>query len=282
MNRNSWRSILRFWIRDKRALIGIIILLFAVFFAIFAPQLAPYDPMSQKFVSLEAPSNKHWLGTDDIGRDLLSRIIFGARISLFVGVVTVAISLVVGVTVGLLAGYYGGWIDMILMRYIDLQWAFPNIIIAVGLVALFGTGLWNVIAAITLAYLDDFARITRGQVLVLREEDFTAAAKAQGASDARILYRHLLPNLVAPIIVQASISVAAAILAEAALSFLGLGVSLSTPSWGLILNGARGYFSLAWWLGIFPGLAIMLVVLAINFVGDGLRDFLDVKDVSRV
>lgn len=281
MNRDSWQSILRFWIRDKRALIGIILLLLAVFFAIFAPQLAPYDPMSQDFIPLEPPSSEHWLGTDDIGRDLLSRIIFGSRISLFVGVVTVVISLVVGVTMGLLAGYYGGWIDMILMRYIDLQWAFPNIIIAVGLVALFGAGLWNVIAAITLAYLDDFARITRGQVLALREEDFTAAAKAQGASDARILYRHLLPNLVAPIIVQASISVASAILAEAALSFLGLGVSPSTPSWGLILNGARGYFSLAWWLGIFPGLAIMLVVLAINFVGDGLRDFFDVKDVSR-
>lgn len=280
MNR-SWTGLGRFLRRDKRASFGLFILFLAAFGALLAPWLAPYDPLAQDFLSLEPPSWDHPLGTDDVGRDLLSRLIFGARISLFVGVVTVALSLVLGVALGLLAGYFGGWVDMLIMRYIDLQWAFPNIIIAVGLVAIFGAGLWNVIVAITLAYLDDFARITRGQVLALREEDFVTSAKALGASSGRILMRHILPNALAPIIVQATVAVAAAILAEAGLSFLGLGVNPTTPSWGLILNGARGYISLAWWYSVFPGLAIMLVVLAINFLGDGLRDFFDVKEINR-
>jgi peptide/nickel transport system permease protein len=190
----------------------------------------------------------------------------------------VALAATLGVTLGLLSGYYGRWVDMLVMRYIDLQWAFPNFIIAVGLVAVFGTGLENVIVAVTLAFLDDFARITRGMVLALREEDFVAAARAMGASDRRIMFRHVLPNAISPIIVQATVSVSYAILAEAGLSFLGLGVKPTTPTWGLILNDARPFFLSAWWLGIFPGLAIMLVVLSINFVGDGLRDLLDVKE----
>lgn len=189
-----------------------------------------------------------------------------------------ALAATLGVTLGLLSGYYGRWVDMLVMRYIDLQWAFPNFIIAVGLVAVFGTGLENVIVAVTLAFLDDFARITRGMVLALREEDFVAAARAMGASDRRIMFRHVLPNAISPIIVQATVSVSYAILAEAGLSFLGLGVKPTTPTWGLILNDARPFFLSAWWLGIFPGLAIMLVVLSINFVGDGLRDLLDVKE----
>jgi peptide/nickel transport system permease protein len=221
------------------------------------------------------PSISHPLGTDDLGRDLFSRIIQGTRISLFVGVSTVAISLVLGVLMGLAAGYYGGWIDMIIMRYIDIQWAFPNFIIAVYLVAVFGAGLSNVIVAISLAFLDDFARITRGMVLTLKESQFVDAARVMGASDWRIMLRHILPNAAAPLIVQATVSVSYAILGEASLSFLGLGVESDTPTWGLILSESRSFISRAWWLGVFPGLALMITVLSINFLGDALRDILD-------
>jgi peptide/nickel transport system permease protein len=267
----------RLW-RDRRATVGLAVLVLAVLSAVFAPLLAPYDPQFQSDALFQAPSVRHWLGTDDLGRDLLSRILFGSRISLFVGITTVGLAALLGVVLGILSGYYGGWVDMLVMRYIDLQWAFPNFIIAVALVAVFGTGLENVIVAVTLAFLDDFARITRGMVLALREEDFVAAARAVGAGDRRIMLRHILPNAGSPIIVQATVSISYAILAEAGLSFLGLGVKPTTPTWGLILNDARPFFQSAWWLGIFPGLAIMLVVLSINFVGDGLRDLLDVKE----
>ncbi len=265
-------------LRDKRATAGLIVLTVILLAAIFAPIISPYDPLSQEFGMMEAPSTAHIMGTDDLGRDLFTRIIYGTRISLFVGIVTVAMSLVVGVGMGLLSGYYGGWIDTILMRYIDLQWAFPNFIIAVYLVAIFGTGLLNVIVAVSLAFLDDFARITRGMVLSIREEEYVVAARSLGASDVQIMLRHVLPNAVAPIIVQATISVSYAILAEAALSFLGLGVKSSTPTWGLIISDARSFFSRAWWLAVYPGLAIMVTVLSINFLGDALRDILDVRN----
>jgi peptide/nickel transport system permease protein len=191
------------------------------------------------------------------------------------------ISATIGIFLGLVAGYRGGWADSIIMRYIDLQWAFPNFIIAVYLVAVFGTGLLNVVIAISLAFLDDFARVVRAMVLSLREQEFVLAARAMGASDTRIQRRHILPNTVAPVIVQATVSVSYAILAEAGLSFLGLGVEPTTPTWGLILADARSFISRAWWLAVFPGLAITLTVLSINFVGDALRDILDVRDQSR-
>lgn len=265
-------------LRDKRATAGLIILVLIVFGTIAAPLITPYDPQAQSFGMMEPPSLQHILGTDDLGRDLFARILYGARVSLFVGIVTVGLSLVVGVTMGLLSGYYGGWIDTILMRYIDLQWAFPNFIIAVYLVAVFGTGLSNVIVAVSLAFLDDFARITRGMVLSIREEEYVLAAKSLGASDQHIMLRHILTNALAPIIVQATISVSYAILAEAGLSFLGLGVKPTTPTWGLIVSDARTFFSRAWWLGVYPGLAIMITVLSINFLGDALRDILDVRN----
>ena len=188
------------------------------------------------------------------------------------------IALVSGLGLGILAGYLGGWVDHVIMRYIDLQWAFPNFIIAVYLVAVFGTGLANVIVAISLAFVDDFARIARSMVLSIKEEQYVAAARTVGVSDFRIMWRHILPNAAAPIIVQATVSVSYAILGEASLSFLGLGVEADTPTWGLILADARSFISRAWWLGIFPGLAIMLTVLSINFIGDALRDFLDVRE----
>lgn len=276
------RGLARRLARDRRALFALAVLALATVSAVFAPWLAPYDPIDQTADILLPPARAHPLGTDDLGRDLLSRIIYGSRVSLFVGVVTVGVATVAGVVLGLLAGYYGRWVDMLVMRYIDLQWAFPNFIIAVGLVAVFGTGLLNVLVAVTLAYVDDFARITRGMVLALREEEFVVAARAVGTSDARIMFREILPNALSPILVQATVGVSYAILAEAALSFLGLGVKPATPTWGLILNDARPFFVEAWWLGIFPGLAIMLAVLSINFLGDGLGDLLNVKESQGI
>lgn len=275
-------SALRIMMRDRRAFFGMVYLSILLTAAVFAPWIAPYDPNAMDYMMLEAPSWSHPLGVDDLGRDLLSRIIHGARVSLFVGVSTVAIAGVLGVMMGIAAAFYRGWIDTVIMRYIDLQWAFPNILIAVYLVATFGTGLLNVIVAISLAYLDDFARITRGMTLTVKEEQYIAAAHTTGCSDWRIMARHILPNITAPVIVLATVSVSNAILAEAVLSFLGLGVSSDTPTWGLILAEARSFISRAWWLGIFPGLAIMLTVLSINFLGDALRDLLDVRETRDI
>jgi len=273
--RASWWQQLR---RDKKAVLGLIVLATLLFVAVFADLIAPYDPNDMAFDMMLEPSTEHVLGTADLGRDLFARILHGTRISLFVGISTVAISLVLGVLMGVAAGYYGGWIDMVIMRYIDLQWAFPNFIIAVYLVAVFGAGLTNVIIAIALAFLDDFARIARSMVLTLKESQYVDAARVMGASDWRIMCRHILPNATAPIIVQATVSVSYAILGEAGLSFLGLGVEADTPTWGLILSESRSFISRAWWLGVFPGLAIMITVLAINFVGDSLRDIMDVRE----
>lgn len=279
--RAGWRQFRAVLLRDKKALAGVAVLSVFVLAAIFGPFLSPYDPNDMLFEMMAPPSLAHPLGTDDLGRDLLSRIVVGTRISLFVGVSTVAIALVIGVALGLVAGYFGGWIDNIIMRYIDLQWAFPNFIIAVYLVAVFGTGLLNIIVAISLAFVDDFARVARSMVLTIKEEQYIAAARTVGVPTHRIIWRHVLPNATAPIIVQATVSVSYAILGEASLSFLGLGVEADTPTWGLILADARSFISRAWWLGIFPGLAIMLTVLAINFIGDALRDFLDVREVAE-
>lgn len=271
-------SVVRRILRDRRALAGTVFLAVLTVAAVFAPLLAPHDPNAMDYMMLEAPSPAHPLGVDDLGHDLLSRIVHGARVSLFVGLVTVALALVAGVAMGVAAGYFRGWIDTLIMRYIDLQWAFPNILIAVYLVAVFGTGLANLIVAISLAYLDDFARVARGMTLSVKEEQYVAAARAVGCSDWRIMSRHILPNIAAPVIVLATVSVSNAILAEAVLSFLGLGVGADTPTWGLILSEARSFVTRAWWLGIFPGLAIMLTVLSINFLGDALRDVLDVRE----
>ena len=266
---------------DRKAQFGMLVLSVFLICAILASFIAPFDPNDMQFDMMGGPSWEHPLGTDDLGRDLLSRIIYGTQISLLVGISTVGIALVAGVILGLLAGYFGGWFDTIIMRYIDLQWAFPNFIIAVYLVAVFGPGLFNVIIAISLAFVDDFARIARSMILTIKEEQYVAAARTVGASDARIIGRHILPNALAPIIVTATVSVSYAILGEATLSFLGLGVTSDTPTWGLILADGRSFISRAWWIGVFPGLAIMLTVLSINFLGDALRDALDVRETRE-
>lgn len=275
--RSRWRAILG---KDRKAIFGLIVLALFLACALLAPWIAPADPNEMSLDMMGGLSWAHPLGTDDLGRDLLSRILYGTQISLLIGVSTVLIAFIFGVTLGLLAGYFGGWIDLVIMRYIDLQWAFPNFIIAVYLVAVFGTGLVNIIIAISLAFIDDFARIARSMTLTAREEQYVDAARTLGFSHSRILFIHILPNIMAPIIVQATVSVSYAIIAEASLSFLGLGVSPDTPTWGLILADGRGFISQAWWLGVFPGLAIMLIVLSINFIGDWLRDVLDVRQTS--
>ncbi len=276
--RRGIRYFARRFSRDKRAMVGLVIVIAFVLSALLGELATPYDPQAQSFELLEAPTLSHPLGTDNVGRDLLSRIIVGARISMVVGLSTVILAGVIGIVLGVAAGYYGGWVDMLVMRMIDVLWAFPNFVLAVMLVAIFGLGLANVIVAIALAYVDDFARVVRGMVLVLKEDDFVTAARAMGASNRRLMFTHIFPNSLPPVIVQASVFVAAAILAEAGLTFLGLGVSPLTPTWASILNDARPFFTRAWWLGTFPGLVIMLVVLAVNFVGDAIRDINDVRE----
>lgn len=266
--------------RDLKAKIGLIIVLTFLVAAFLAPELAPYDPMVQKFGMLQPPTftGTHPLGTDSYGRDLLSRVMYGARISLLVGLGAVSVGAIAGVTIGLTAGYYGGRTDDVLMRIIDVMWAFPWLLVAIMLVAIFGQSLWNVIFAVGFAYVDDFARITRGEVLSIREEEYALAAESIGLSDLQIISEEVLPNTVAPLIVQFTVLVARAMLAEATLSFLGLGVKPTTPTWGALLGQGRNFLTQAWWISVIPGLMIMITVLGINLFGDALRDAFDVKD----
>ncbi|RBI62508.1 ABC transporter permease [halophilic archaeon] len=278
---------------DKMALFGAVVVVLFVLVAAFAPLVAPHDPEATYGFMKEPNGHSvgdydddgatervwHPLGTDSFGHDVLSRIIFGARVSLLVALATVAVAFTVGTTIGLLAGFYGGWIDSVLMRYVDFQWAFPELILGVGIIAISGgLGVTNVVIAIGIAYIDDFARLVRGEVLSLREEEYVTAARAIGMTDRRIMTREILPNAVAPLIVQATLMIPLAILAEAGLSFLGLGVKPTTPTWGLLLSDGRQFIGQAWWISVMPGFAIMLTVLAFNTLGDGLRDIFDVSE----
>lgn len=249
--------------------------------AIIGPLVAPYPQDANDFGLFQSPSFNHPFGTDSFGRDLFTRILIGTRISFTIGISAAVASMLMGVSLGLVAGYYGGWIDSLISRLIDVLWAFPIIILTVGLVAIFGAGARNVVIAIALAYLDDFARVVRAEVLHLREDEFMIAARAIGAPDRRIITRHLLPNTAAPIIVQATFAVGLGILAESGLTYLGLGVDPSTPTWGLALNEGRNFVQRAWWISVFPGLAIVFTVLGLNLFGDGLRDTLDVRGVDE-
>ncbi len=266
--------------RERKAMAGLAIIAMLAFIAIFGSWMAPYHPDADDFGLLEAPSLAHPMGTDSFGRDLLSRLLIGTRISFSVGFLAAAIALVVGGLLGLTAGYYGRWVDSLISRAVDLLWAFPVIILAVALVAIFGAGFRNVVIAIAVAYFDDFARIVRGETLSLRESDFTTAAKALGARDWEVMFRHIVPNLIAPLTVQLSFAVGLGILTESTLTFLGLGVNPATPTWGLTLNEGRDFIRQAWWISVFPGLAIVVTVMALNLLGDGLRDALDVRGVS--
>ncbi len=265
-------------LKNKFALFGAVIILFLLLTALFAPLLAPYDPFEQNIMQgLEKPNKAHWFGQDKLGRDLLSRVIYGSRISLWVGISTVSISLIVGVAIGAISGFYGGLTDDLFMRLVDILMAFPGILLAIAMVAVLGPGLNHVILALCLIGWVGYARLVRGQILYLRELEYVTAARAIGANPGRIITRHLLPNLIAPLIVEATFGMAGAILAEASLSFLGLGTQPPTPSWGSMLNEGREFLLLASHHTTFPGLAIMLVILGFNFLGDALRDYFDVK-----
>jgi peptide/nickel transport system permease protein len=265
---------------ERKATVGLTIIALLALLAFIGPWIAPFDPDANDFGILKSPSLEHPMGTDSFGRDLFSRVIIGTRVSFTVGFLAGAIALIVGGVLGLTAGYYGRWVDSLISRAVDLLWAFPVIILAVGLVAIFGAGLRNVVIAIAVAYFDDFARIVRGETLSLRQEDFTTAARALGASDREVMTRHIVPNLIAPLTVQLSFAVGLGILTESTLTFLGLGVNPATPTWGLALNEGRDFVRQAWWISVFPGLAIVTTVMALNLLGDGLRDALDVRGVS--
>jgi peptide/nickel transport system permease protein len=261
--------------RNPIGLVGAAIVLFTVLLAVLAPVISPYLPSAQGFGRLMPPSANHWMGTDELGRDQLSRIIYGARVSLQVGAVSVVLALVVGLVVGVLAGFYRGWLDDWLMRLVDIVFAFPGLVLAIVIAGLLGPSRNNAMIAIGIVYAPAFARVIRGSVLSVMSESYVEAARVVGASDSRIMLRHLLPNIMAPIIVLTTVYLSTAILSEASLSFLGLGTQPPEPSWGGMLNAARRFMELAPWLAIFPGGAIMLVVLGFNFLGDGLRDILD-------
>ncbi|WP_406857995.1 ABC transporter permease [Alsobacter sp. KACC 23698] len=265
--------------REPRAAVGLAVVALAVAMAAAAPWLAPYDPEIPDFTAiLAAPDGAHPFGTDDLGRDVLSRIIFGARASILVGFFSVAGALAVGALAGLAAGYFGRWIDAAIMRVMDVVFAFPSILLALAITAVLGPSLRNAILAIAVVNLPVFARIARAQTIVVRELDYVEAQRALGFGSGAILFRTVLPNITAPLIVQGSLLFASAIITESYLSFLGLGVQPPTPTWGNMLRNAIGFLDMAPWLAWFPGLAIFLVVLGFNLLGDGLRDRFDPRD----
>ena len=271
-----WRDALIRLRRHRLGMFGATLVLILILTAIFGPYLAPYDPNEIDFsVRFSGPTLAHPLGADDFGRDILSRIMYGARVSLQVGIIAVGIAATTGTLLGLVAGYSGRIVDEVIMRAMDILFAFPAILLAIAILAALGKGITNAMIAIGVVYIPIFARIARGAVLSVRGEEFVESARAIGASDKRILFRHIFPNSTAPLIVEVSLSLAFAILAEAALSFFGLGTQPPDPSWGRMLSEGRAYFRQSPWLGIFPGIAIMLAVMGFNFLGDGLRDALD-------
>lgn len=256
-------------------LLGAIVIFFMIVVAIFAPQVAPYDPISQKASRFVPPGIEHWMGTDELGRDIASRIIYGTRVSLYVGLLSVGIALILGTVIGVVAGYFRGQTDNILMRVIDIMLAFPGLVLAMLIAGLLGPSLTNAMIAVGLILTPTFARVARGSLLSIFAEPYIEAAQSIGGTDFYIIRRHVLPNMIVPLIVLITISLSIAILAESSLSFLGLGIQPPDPSWGGMLSKGRPYMEIAPWVAIFPGLVIMITVLGFNFLGDGLRDALD-------
>lgn len=273
-----WREAWREFKKNKIAVIGVGIVAFFILLAIFAPFIAKEGINDQSMTDrLLPPSKDNWLGTDDFGRDILSRIIFGARISLWVGFSSVIGSVIVGSFLGIIAGYYGRWIDTIISRFFDIMLAFPSILLAIAIVAVLGPSLRNALIAIAIINVPNFGRLIRSKVLSIKEEEYITSAKGIGMRDFRILFSHILPNSMAPVIVQGTLAIATAILEAAALGFLGLGAQPPDPEWGKMLADSKNYMQSAPWTMIFPGLAIMLTVLGFNLMGDGLRDAMDPK-----
>ena len=268
-----------FWARFRRnklAMSGLVMVGGLFLVSLLAPWLAPFDP---GFIDLKAvlmsPNTTHWLGTDPLGRDVLSRIIYGSQVSLKVGFVAVGLATFIGIIVGAMAGYYGGWVDLTLMRFVDLMLCFPSFFLILAVIALLEPSIWNIMVVIGITGWMGVARLVRAELLSLKEREFVVAARALGASDARLILRHLLPNALAPVMVSATLGVAGAILTESALSFLGLGVQPPTPSWGNILTAGKDNIEIAWWLSVFPGLAILFTVMSYNLLGEGIREAID-------
>jgi peptide/nickel transport system permease protein len=262
--------------RNKLSVLGTITILLLIMVAALAPFLAPYDPTSIDVHHVLSPPNlKHPLGTDELGRDLLSRIIWGSRISLKVGFVAVGISVLIGIVIGALAGFYGGLIDATLMRFVDIMLAFPTFFLILAVISILEQNIFTIMVVIGITSWMDVARLVRAEFLSLKEKDFVSAARAVGASDKRLIFKHILPNALSPVFVAATFGVAGAILIESGLSFLGLGVQPPDPSWGNILTAGKDNIEVAWWLSLFPGFAILITVLSYNLVGEGLRDALD-------
>ena len=272
----AWRKLRR----RRTAMFGLAVIVGFVVLALFAGWIAPQDPIATSWGAIrKAPSAEHWFGTDEIGRDVFSRVVWGTRASMLAGVVSVSISLLLGVPIGLAAGFLGGWIDAAISRVIDAFLACPFLILAIALAAFLGPSLTNAMIAIGISATPIFARLTRGAVIHVKVEDYIEAARALGASPLRQALRHVLPNIAAPLIVQATLAIAAAVIAEASLSFLGLGQQPPAPSWGSMLNTAKNYVEQAPWMAIWPGLEIFLLVLSFNLLGDGLRDALDPRQI---
>ena len=274
--RGMWRDAFARLADNRGATAGGLIFLLIVGTAVAAPALAPSNPIALNVsASLEAPDSQHWLGTDQFGRDILSRILYGARTSLTMGLVAVTISVAGGSVLGLLSGYYRGGVDLAVMRLVDVMLAFPGILLALVIIAVLGANLGSAMIAVGVSGMPVFIRVVRGATLSVREFQYVEAARVAGCGDARILFRHILPNVAAPVIVLVTLGIPNAIIAGAALSFLGLGVKPPTPDWGEMLSNGRAFMTTAWWLSTFPGLAIVVIVMAVNLFGDGLRDALD-------
>lgn len=264
--------------KSPLAMFGLAIILLLIFCALFAEVIAPYSPIKQDLMHMfETPSAEHWLGTDEFGRDILSRLIYGARVSLQVGFIAVGIALITGGMLGAISGYYSGWLDNGIMRVMDVLLSIPQTLLAIAIVAALGPSLMNLMIAVGISAVPTYARIVRGSVLSIRSMEFIEAARSVGSSDLRIILRHILPNSMAPIIVQSTLGVASAILNAAGLSFIGLGIHPPNPEWGAMLSGGRQYIRDFPHMTLYPGLAIMFTILALNFLGDGLRDALDPK-----
>ncbi len=275
---SQWAIAARHFRRNKLAIAGLIVMLLLYVVTLLTPLIAPYDPTEQGNIVLMRylePSWEHWMGTDKFGRDILSRVLYGARISLTIGFVAVGLSVTLGTAVGALAGYFGGWIDTILMRFTDMMLSFPRLVLLIVVIALFTPSIWLVVLVLGLTGWMSVARIVRGEVLSLREREFVQAARVLGMGDSRIILRHIIPNTLAPVIVYTTLGIGNTILVEAALSFLGLGVQPPTASWGNMIADGRDALITAWWIATFPGLAIVITVTAFNLLGDGLRDALD-------
>lgn len=273
-----WRKALRPLARNRLVLAGTLLAVLMVMIAVFADILAPFDPLAMNSThTLEAPSIRYLFGTDRYGRDILSRAIYGSRISLWVGIASISISMTLGTTLGLISGFFGGWTDNTISRIMDVAFSFPGLLLAIAIAAVLGPSLNNAVLAIAVVYTPPFSRIVRGSVLAERDKEYVDAARLIGARAWRIMGRHVLPNVVSPIIVQGSVGLSLAILTESYLSYLGLGTQPPHPSWGTMLSEGRTFLETAPWISIFPGLAIVLTVLAFNILGDGLRDVLDPK-----